>query len=113
MTERPWWFAVPERQRGYFLKGPVPLRWLQHAARLPSPAFIVGIGIWFWSGMRKSSTVRVSGRMFPLPLSRYAVYRGLSHLETAGLIVMRRRHGHPAIVTLALTPLHRAERKSA
>lgn len=34
-----------------FLKGPIPLPWLQGAARLPGKALHVGVVLWFLSGL--------------------------------------------------------------
>jgi hypothetical protein len=36
--------------QGRFLRGPVPLEWLQQAAQLPGRAFHAGVALWFLEG---------------------------------------------------------------
>lgn len=92
-------------QSEHFLKGPIPWAWIAHATLLPGRALAVGLVIWLWSGMRRSHTVRLSAsHVFPaIGISRYAVYRALHQLEQAHLISLRRRRGHPPIVTILET----------
>lgn len=84
-----------------FLKGPIPWRWVETAARLPGKALAVGLAAWREAGCRACATV-------PLNLSRLAVprktaQRGLCALARAGLVSVDRRKGRPPLVTL-LTP---------
>jgi len=81
-----------------FVKGPIPLAWIQTASRLPGKALAVGMFLWFLVGLRKSNSV-------PLNLSRVGIpqstaSQGLRGLETAGLVTVVRRTGRPALVTL-------------
>lgn len=85
-----------------FLKGPVPWRWIECAARLPGNALVVGLAAWREAGCRKCATV-------PLNLSRLVVprktaQRGLAELVRAGLVSVDRRKGRPALVTLLPAP---------
>ncbi|MDY3563490.1 hypothetical protein R5W23_005101 [Gemmata sp. JC673] len=101
-SERPR--ARPPRHRPWekFLKGPVPWRWIEAAARLPGQALAVGLVAWYEAGCRKCAAV-------PLNLSRLVVprrtaHRGLCALERAGLVSVDRRKGRPPVVTLLPAP---------
>jgi DNA-binding transcriptional ArsR family regulator len=97
----------PPRHRGRekFLKGPVPLTWLELAARLPGRALHVGIVIWFLAGLTDCRTVALSSAV----LLRFGVdprssYRALVALERAHLVTVQRRRGrHPRVTLLEVT----------
>ncbi|MBS0289748.1 MAG: hypothetical protein JSS07_06920 [Proteobacteria bacterium] len=84
-----------------FLKGPIPLKWLSKAARLPGKAFHCSIAIYVLAGIREA-------RIFPLErtvinelgINRHSVYRGLSALEKHKLINVERHPGRFPIVTI-------------
>lgn len=103
------------RQTEHFLKGPIPWRWIERAAQLPGQALAVGLVCWLWSGMRQSSTIWLSSRhAFPaLGISRYAVYRALAQLEQARLISLRRRCGHPPLITIRSVTVCRLDRRTS
>jgi hypothetical protein len=90
------------RQPDHFLKGPIPWWWIERAATLPSRALVVGLVIWLWAGMRKTDTIRLSSRhVLPtMGISRFVLYRALSALEDNSLVRVKRRRGHPPMVTL-------------
>ena len=48
------------RIAGNFVKGPIPIEWLQKASALPGKAFQMGVVIWYLSGLRKDTTVTVT-----------------------------------------------------
>src|SRR5688572_11330446 len=84
-----------------FLKGPIPWNWLSKAARQPGRALHVAVSIWFWSGILKTKTFKFSvSKMSELGLDRYAGYRGLNALESAGLISVDGSRGRSPIVTI-------------
>ncbi len=93
---------LPRPQGGrYFLKGPIPLDWLEIAARLPGRSLHVGISLWFLGGMHRSRVIALSNhtsRRFGL--DRNSKYRGLEWLERAGLICVQRKMGRAPIVTI-------------
>lgn len=127
MTEPfdPEQFRVPERAsieprarrrpprpgpKEWFLKGPIPWNWLSRASMAGGKTLTVAVGLWFRAGLTKSREVKLTKRvLFDLGLSRFAVYRGLLALEGAGLVVLDRRRGRKAIVTLLDAPAPRAE----
>ena len=84
-----------------FLKGPVPLLWLQAAAALPGKSLHAGVAVWYSAGLLRSNSVplsNVAGLRFGL--DRNAKYRALGWLESAGLITVERKLGRAPIVTL-------------
>ena len=89
-----------------FLKGPVPLPWLETAARLPGKSLHTGVALWYVAGLTRSPTVplsNIAGDRFGL--DRNAKYRALEWLEGAGLVRVERKLGRAPLVTiLALEP---------
>lgn len=78
--------------QGQFLKGPIPLPWLQQAAALPGKAFHVGVVVWYLVGLTSTHTVRVTRAV----LKRFGVQhetgrRALRALEQAGLLRVERQ----------------------
>ncbi|MCH7688492.1 MAG: hypothetical protein IH899_17725 [Planctomycetes bacterium] len=89
----------------WFLKGPIPLNWLQIASGLPGRTLHVGLAIWFLVGLKKRQEVQVTNRS----LARFSVLpdayrRGLSQLEAAGLVAVKRKPGCCARVTILHPP---------
>lgn len=94
-----------ERVTHWFLKGPIPWDWITRAASLPGKALHVGIGIWFWSGIKRTK------KDIPVSLSRIARDFGFDHstssralgaLERASLITVVRSNGRKVVVSLRL-----------
>jgi hypothetical protein len=84
-----------------FLKGPIPMSWLQAAAVLPGRALHVGLAIWHLVGLRSSETVLLSGFVLKgLHVDRYATRRALRSLEGAGLVSVERHRGRRPRVTV-------------
>jgi hypothetical protein len=84
-----------------FLKGPVPLAWLEAAAQLPGKSLHAGVALWYAAGLARSASVplsNISGVRFGL--DRNAKYRALAWLEEAGLISVERKLGRAPIVTI-------------
>ena len=84
-----------------FLKGPVPLPWLEAAARLPGKSLHAGIALWYAAGLARSASVplsNIAGLRFGL--DRNAKYRALDWLEGAGLIIVERKLGRAPVVTI-------------
>jgi hypothetical protein len=96
-SQRP---ARPARGE-HFLKGPVPLPWLEQAAKLPGKSLHVGIAVWYASGLTRSRRISLSniaGLRFGL--DRNAKYRALGWLEGAGLVAVERKLGRAPVVTI-------------
>jgi hypothetical protein len=87
--------------QGRFLRGPVPLDWLQQTAQLPGRAFHAGVALWFLDGFQQTGTVQARpGVLRDFGLDRHASYRALRELEKAGLVSVVRKRGAAAMVTL-------------
>lgn len=87
-----------------FLKGPVPLAWLEAAARLPGRSLHAGLALWYAAGLTRSATValsNISGVRFGL--DRNAKYRALEWLEGAGLVKVERMLGRAPVVTIVVS----------
>lgn len=88
-------------RRTPFLKGPIPLAWLQRAARCPGRSLHVGILLWYAVGLMKTHTISLSYKKArDFGLDRHAVGRGLQGLEKGGLIQASRRQGRSPLVTV-------------
>src|SRR5262245_30594087 len=85
----------PHRRPGEpFLKGPIPMSWLERAAQQPGRALHVGIVLWFSAGLTQRWNVRLAlSRLSAFGLDRYAASRGLRALEAAGLVSVDRHAG--------------------
>jgi DNA-binding transcriptional ArsR family regulator len=89
------------KARELFLKGPIPWRWVQAAARLPGHALAVGLALWHLIGLRKCHMVRLSpSKPRSLGLSPRVARRGLKALERAGLLAVDRHRGRSPDVTV-------------
>ncbi len=98
--------ARPRRGEG-FLKGPVPLGWLEAAARLPGKSLHAGVALWYAAGLSRSAVIPLSNLAgLRFGMDRNAKYRALEWLEEAGLIKIERKLGRAPVVTiLPLEPL--------
>ncbi len=84
-----------------FLKGPIPLWWLEGAGKLPGKALHVGISLWFLSGVTKSDTVRFNQcQQERYGVKRDAARRAIQALEKANLIAVNRGCGKRQEVTI-------------
>lgn len=92
---------APKRIVGKFLKGPIPLKWLQKAAPLKGKALAISMCLWFLKGVSRSDTVKVSYKLLnKFKVSRESAYRGLKSLEIEGLISVERHLGRSPVVTI-------------
>ena len=93
---------VPDRAGG-FIKGPLPLAWVQQAARMPGKTLQVGLTLWYLSGLQKSRTVKLPSKpLVSMGVSRDAKYEALERLRSAGLISVEQTPGSAPRVTLLL-----------
>ena len=84
------------RQLEPFLRGPIPLAWLQRAANSRSSSPLkVGLVLYHLAGLKKSQQgiVITVKRCEPWGLQRKAVKCGLDELEKAGLVQVDRSIG--------------------
>jgi hypothetical protein len=81
---------------GAFIRGPIPMDWLAHAAEIPRRnAILVGLVLFHLAGMRgeRVGLVLCVERCKQFGLGRKAVQRGLSDLESKGLVRVDRTAG--------------------
>lgn len=92
---------TPTGKTAPFLKGPIPLAWLNRAGQLPGKTLHVGVVLWYLGGLTKSATVRLGGKaLTALGVSRDAKYDAVKRLREAGLISVEQRPGQAPLVTL-------------
>jgi hypothetical protein len=98
-------FPKPQRMKGEFLKGPIPLAWLSSAARLPGKSPLgVALAVMFEVGRKRTQEVILTNAVVArFGLNRKSKYRGIAALEKAGLIAVRRRpHKNPVVKVLEI-----------
>lgn len=84
-----------------FLRGPIPLWWLEKAAALPGKALTVGIIIWWFHGMNANQPIKVTRKALErFSISEDAYRDGLKRLELAGLIEVVRSKGQRALIRI-------------
>ena len=84
-----------------FLKGPIPMTWLNAAAKLPGKTLNVGIAIWWLAGMSKNTSFKLTGKSLDqLGVSRDAASDALKRLEEHGLILVKRSPGQRPTVQI-------------
>ena len=99
--------SPPPRHRPgeHFIKGPIPLKWLIQASKLPGKALHVSVVIWYRAGLENNRTIKLSNiNLKAFGLTRYAKKRALIYLETAGLIAVIRHTGRAPVVTILEGP---------
>lgn len=101
-TRKPVVDKPPRHQPGQrFLKGPIPMVWLNRAGLLPGKALHVGIVLWHLAGLKKAPTVALSTKLLAdMGVARTTGYRALTALEQAGLVAVQRHPGRSPRVTL-------------
>ena len=85
----------------YFLRGPIPLPWLQRAASLPGKASTLGLILWWFKGMNPTKPIKVTTKSLRnFSLSESAYLDGLKRLEEAGLVSVTRNKGQRALIEI-------------
>ena len=88
-----------------FIRGPIPLPWVEQAAQLPGKAFVLGIGLWWLHGMARDAEVKLTKRLLQtFNVSRDAAADGLARLEKAGLVQGKRAPGKRPSVRVVKEP---------
>ena len=94
------YMPAPEKSAG-FIKGPLPLGWIQQAAQMPGKTLQVGLTLWYLAGLQKSKTVKLASKpLAAMGVSRDAKYEALARLRLAGLIAVEQQPGSAPTVTL-------------
>jgi hypothetical protein len=88
-----------------YLRGPIPLAWLNAAGRLPGKALHVGLYCWYLAHLSRSMTFRLStSKLNEIGVGRQAAYRALADLEHRKLLLVERHRGRCPVVTLSAHP---------
>ena len=86
---------------GLFLRGPIPLYWLQKAANLPGRALHVGILAWLQAYLGGRMTIYIQTKFRDrFGVSRHAEARALRVLKEAGLITLEQKRGRRPMITI-------------
>lgn len=98
----------PIRAKGdLFLRGPIPLRWLEACSEMGGKTIMAAIALWWQAGMNgttKGVKLTTAGlRRFKV--DRKAKERALVQLEAAGLIEVERRIGANPLITILIPEL--------
>lgn len=93
----------PSKKGGGFIKGPLPLPWIQATMQIPGKTLHLALAIWYLAGLnRRTDNLMLSPKVVrSFGVSRDAQYDGLHRLEAQGLILVSRRPGQAPRVTLA------------
>ncbi len=100
-VETRWSQAGRKRLRSRFLKGPVSLKQLQTAAKLPGRTLHLYLAVRHRCDLCQSKTVTLpSAYLETWGLDKDSKRRALTELELVGLITVGRRRGRTVVVTL-------------
>ena len=94
------------KRKGRFLKGPIPLDWLQTAADCRGKAMVVAMLLWYRRGVTGSLEVNVGRelrRKFSVSPSTFR--RALADLERRGLLTVQRGVGRSPCITILDPPV--------
>jgi hypothetical protein len=90
---------------GLFLRGPIPMSWINKAGELGVSALRVGLILWHLAGLKKSCTFLVSNlNLTRWNIDRHTKSRALLALSRAGLIAIESRGKRSPQVTIIVSP---------
>lgn len=93
------------RQKGMFIKGPIPLDWITKAACLPGKTMNTALALWFLNGLFLGKSFKFTRSTYKkFGVSRFAVSKHLKDLEESGLITVERAPGRALIVMVIEEP---------
>jgi hypothetical protein len=87
--------------RKKFIKGPIPLDWMDAVLLMGGRALNVALAIWYQVGLKKTKTVtlpRSTSKLFRV--TRHNVWRVLKRLEEERLIYVVRQKGKLSRITI-------------
>jgi len=93
--------AQAARRLRHYIRGPLPMPWLERAARLPGKALAVALLLWFRVGLVGDARVTLTSELLDrFGVGRKAAYAALAALEKAGLIEADRGPGRLPRITI-------------
>jgi hypothetical protein len=101
---------VEAPKRDLFLRGPVPISWLNKAAELPGKTLNIAIALWWLHGMAKGKPFKLTQTALNyFHVKRDAASDGLERLEKSRLIQVERHAGRRPTITLLYKELNHKE----
>jgi hypothetical protein len=99
---------------GKFVKGPIPLPWLQTALSVGGKSGSLAWALWWLAGLEKSSLVALTDQVvLEFGFSRKTADRLLKRFESLGLVQVDRHRGRcPRVHLLDVQPPVPSERQS-
>ena len=96
---------LPRPNKGeHFIKGPIPLKWIQLASQCGGRGTEVGLLLWYAAGWQKKNPVKLTAAICKqLGVHPKTSKRVLTRMEEAGLINVVFHRGRSPIVTLLTT----------
>ena len=90
------------RLKSPFLRGPIPLDWLQKAMKLGGTAISVGIILWYYRGLKKLLVFKIGIQDIANLIGRswLTAKRGLKALEKEELITIQRHKGRKHLIEI-------------
>ena len=87
-----------------FVRGPIPLSWLNGAGLLGGKALNVGLYVWHLAALSASMRVKLPTSMLQhIGVTRQAAYLALAALQRQQLLLVERRPGCCPVVTLVFS----------
>ena len=92
---------VSAPKKSLFIKGPIPLDWINRAASLPGKSLNVAFAIWWLNGMADGKPLKLTRlSLKSFCVKRDAASAALTRLESAGLIRLRRSSGQRPLISI-------------
>ena len=90
----------PPESRPEFIRGPIPIPWVQFAAQLSPAAAYLGVILWHVARLRKGSIRLTEALCTKYGIPPRSARRLLRSLESAGLVRVERRRSRAAQVSI-------------
>jgi hypothetical protein len=92
---------VEAPKRDLFLRGPIPISWLDKAAALPGKTLNIAIALWWLHGMAKGKPLKLTQTALNyFNVKRDAASDGLARLENSKLIQVERHAGRRPTISI-------------
>jgi DNA-binding transcriptional ArsR family regulator len=88
------------KESALFIKGPIPLSWINAAKDGSQATMCVALALLFARGIRGNHFKFTPNFHKPFSLPRQSLYRGLKRLEAKGLISCVRKRGSSPVITI-------------
>ncbi len=86
---------------GRFIKGPIPLEWLEVAIPLGRKALNVAMAIWYCYGFKQETEIKLTPtKLRPFRVTTETARTILHKFEAAGLVTVDRKQGRSPLVTI-------------